>query len=345
MSSGPTSDDIARDATWLVQALEPDEGLARLVAMDREQYRSASFLDDRVLTSGVEGKTVPWTIVEDAASELTKSDARWIFHIGHVGSTLISRLIGEIEGVLSVREPRLLRDLAGAPKEVRKPYLRSVARIMARTFTDQEFACVKATSFASEIAPELVPTGERALFVYATPRNYISAILSGENSIRELEFLSSSRNERMRGRIPVPGNGSMDGAHRAALAWACEMTSLENAAGVMETSEIRWVDFDRMLAHIAPELASIARFFALGTDEKQLRAILEGGTMSRYSKSPDYHYSPALRAELIGETLRRHSREISDAVAMLEQLAQESPLLNRALARAKEDECTGSLNF
>ena len=46
------------------------------------------------------------------------SDARWIFHIGHVGSTLISRLLGELEGVLSVREPRSLRDLTFFPADV-----------------------------------------------------------------------------------------------------------------------------------------------------------------------------------------------------------------------------------
>ena len=47
-----------------------------------------------------------------------RSDARWIFHIGHVGSTLVSRLLGELAGVLAIREPRLLRDLALTPPEV-----------------------------------------------------------------------------------------------------------------------------------------------------------------------------------------------------------------------------------
>ena len=36
-----------------------------------------------------------------------RSDARWIFHIGHVGSTLVSRLLGELDEVLAIREPRL----------------------------------------------------------------------------------------------------------------------------------------------------------------------------------------------------------------------------------------------
>ena len=45
MSSAPTPQEIARDAHWLVQALDPAAGQARLIAMDANSYRAASFLD------------------------------------------------------------------------------------------------------------------------------------------------------------------------------------------------------------------------------------------------------------------------------------------------------------
>ena len=47
MSSAPTPQEIARDARWLAQALDPSAGQVRLIAMDRDSYRAASFLDDR----------------------------------------------------------------------------------------------------------------------------------------------------------------------------------------------------------------------------------------------------------------------------------------------------------
>ena len=132
--------------------------------------------------------------VEAAVAGELRTDARWIFHIGHVGSTLVSRLLGEIDGVLAVREPRLLRDLALSPPEVRAALSSPpVPKLMSRTFAADEIACVKATSFASEIAPELVPPGERALFMYARPRNYIASILAGENSLKELHALADYR--------------------------------------------------------------------------------------------------------------------------------------------------------
>ena len=38
MSSAPNADEIARDATWLAQALDPAQGMVRLVAMDSDSY-------------------------------------------------------------------------------------------------------------------------------------------------------------------------------------------------------------------------------------------------------------------------------------------------------------------
>jgi len=123
MSSAPSREEIARDAKWLAQALDPSSGMVRLIAMDGEAYRAASFLDDRMLQGPVDAQIMPWPEVESAVTGDPRSDARWIFHIGHVGSTLLSRLLGEIDGVLALREPRLLRDLAMSPPEVRSHYV------------------------------------------------------------------------------------------------------------------------------------------------------------------------------------------------------------------------------
>src|SRR3954454_14937934 len=193
MSSAPSPEAIASDATWLAQALDPSAGMVRLVAMNRDSYRKASFLDDRLIQQPVDAQIMPWPEVEAATADDLRSDARWIFHIGHVGSTLVSRLLGEIEGVLALREPRLLRDLALSPPEVRERYVGPVTKLMSRTFAAEEIACVKATSFVSEIAPALVPPGERALFMFAGPRNYIATILAGENSLKELHALGEMR--------------------------------------------------------------------------------------------------------------------------------------------------------
>jgi hypothetical protein len=335
MSSAPTANEIARDATWLAQALDPSAGVARLIAMDAESYRSASFLDDRLLQATVDAQIISWSVIEEAVSHALRSDARWIFHIGHVGSTLVSRLLGEIDGVLAIREPRLLRDLALTPGEVRERYIAPTPRLMSRTFAEAQVACVKATSFASDIAAELVPPGERALFLYASPRNYIGTILAGENSVQELRLLAAPRARRLNARgITLDAQND---AGLAAAAWATEMTALEAAAEAMPNRQIAWVDFDVMLGDTPGELAKIADFFGFAARPGEVASIAAGPLMGRYSKAPEYDYSASLRRELIGEATERDRRDIDAALAMLSATAEKSPLLARALARATGD--------
>ena len=334
MSSAPSPDEIDRDARWLAQAIDPAAGQARLIAMDRESYRAAGFLDDRMLQQPVDAQIVPWPTVEAAISDTMRSDCRWIFHIGHVGSTLVSRLLGELDQVLAVREPRLLRDVALTPTEVRSRYIAPVPRLMSRTFAAEEIACVKATSFVSEIAADLVPPSERALFMYAIPRNYICSILAGENSVIELRMLAVSRAERLGRRVSAIGPAHHD-AELAAVAWACEMTALEDAADRMADCSVQWADFDGMLADMLAALRKVAGHFGFAADNSRLAAIASGSLMTRYSKALEYEYSPGLRRELIAEAEEQHRPQIESALAMLRSAAEKSPLLARAVKRAE----------
>jgi len=333
MSSAPDAEQIARNARWLAQALDPRAGVVRLIAMDREAYRQASFLDDRVLQQPAEAQLVPWAIVSEAASRVERSDARWIFHIGHVGSTLMARMLGELTNVLSVREPRFLRDLTAVPAGERGQYSHAAQFLFSRTFARDEIALVKATSFVSEIAADLVPPGGGAILMFATPRNYVASILAGENSVQELKMLAPSRAQRLaRRHIALPeARHEADGA---AIAWACEMTSLEAAAQALPHGRIQWLDFDAFLQSRTAQLTDAAEFLGFASDGAA--AIATGPLLGRYSKAPEYEYSPALRRDLIAEATARHGREIDDALAMLRSAAETSPLLARALARSGE---------
>ena len=326
----PTAQEIVRDARWLVQAFDPNSGLVRLIEMSADDYRAASFLDDRMLQVPVRSTTRPFAEIATAISGDAREDARWIFHIGHVGSTLVARLLGELDGVLAVREPRILRDLAAWGG--RNQLVPGVRKLLSRTFAPGETALVKATSFVSEIAAELVAPDEQALFLFAQPRAYIASILAGVNSVKEMSVLADSRARRMAGRVRgLSGNSP---AHLAAAAWACEMTALEAAAEAMTDRHVRWADFDALLEDMPSALAELAQFFGFEASAERVREIATGPLMGRYSKALEFDYSPSLRRDLIEQEIRLQGRDIDAAVAMLEAAANDSPLLARALARS-----------
>lgn len=334
MSSAPSPADIVADARWLAQAMDPAGGTVRFVAMSGEDYRNKSFLDDRLFQSPRTFHALPWDAAVFGLGD-ARADARWIFHIGHVGSTLISRLLGELPGVLSVREPRILRDLASAGPSA-EPYFPALRQLLSRTFAEDETALVKATSFASEIAAKLIGAVGLALFVYAAPRPFLGACLAGENTMKEVIALAPSRLDRMAGRVTI-GEIPDRPAHQVAAAWACEMTALEEAAEALGVDAVRWIDFDAFLAAVPETLASAATFLGFDAPADRVRAITDGPLMSRYSKALEYDYSPRLRAELIAEANAAHAADISGALAMLTKAAQDSPLLARALERAHSE--------
>ncbi|HEV7661843.1 MAG TPA: hypothetical protein VGO55_18540 [Allosphingosinicella sp.] len=317
--------------SWLPFAPDPaTDGLAFL-RMTEADYRAASFLDQRILGPASDIQHAPWPVLPAEA----RRDADYIFHIGNVGSTLVSRLLGELDTVFALREPLLLRSFAESPPAPER--FDALTALLSRTFRPGQRANVKATSFTSEIADRLVPAGSRALFLYATPSHYLENILAGENSWQTLQALSPIRLARLQGRCPglEADLAAMHDGLKAALGWACEMTSLEAATSRLPDGTILWMDFDHFLTDPAAYFSAIARFFGREADEATARAICEGPLMGRYSKALDHAYSPALRREILADARRRHAGAIRDALDWLAGLETRYPAVAGAIRRAQ----------
>ena len=333
MSSAPAADEIWKDAHWLVQALDPNAGLVRLVEMDADAYRSASFLDDRLLQARPNAQLVPWAPIAAASPGGARDDVRWIFHIGHVGSTLVARLLGELDGVLALREPRCVYDLTFFPRDVRDAFVPTLRQLLSRTFSPRETAVVKATSFAAEIAAELIGAG-RAMFLYMGARRFIQAMLAGDNSRQSLATLRDQRAQRMRDRVRALDDMATSDAHLAAAAWACEMTALEASAEQLSEEQVHWADFDRMLVDMQAAMLRAADFFGFEATADEVRELVSGPLMTSYSKAPEYRYGRELREELLAQAERDNRPDIDDALVMLDRAAKNAPLLQRALERS-----------
>lgn len=104
----------------------------------------------------------------------------------------------------------------------------------------------------------------------------------------------------------------------------------------MPSCKIAWADFDAMLAEMPNAIAGTAAHFGFSSDPGTIETIVGGPLMQRYSKAPEYQYSASLRRELISDAQAHFAPDIESALAMLERAAEDSPLLVRALSRAKE---------
>lgn len=330
-----TVEAIARSPAWF--PLEPAGGKMRLVALDESAYRAASFLDQRLLKSGYPEQTCTLALLESAAAQL-RPPAHYIFHTGHVGSTLISRLLGEYPELFTLREPALLRSLCGpGPIPAGTPGLAVTLALLGRTWRDEQRALIKVTSFVSELAGQVLAAKERptAIFVFAQPLAYLSGILAGPNSRIENRQLAPARLQRLARRL---GEGHLSLEPRSegeaiAMSWLCEMSALEQAAA-QHASGVLWVNFDAFLAQPMGGLQDIFRALGAAPAAQEIQALVNGPLMSQYSKAPQHAYDAALRRAVLQSGQRDHAQEVARGMAWLEALASRHALIDAVLARA-----------
>lgn len=314
----PHMADLANDRILIAQLGEGD-------------YRSASFLDQRLLTDRIGREWVPWTTLPDLGS--AAPHPHFIFHIGHVGSTLVSRLIAEIADVLPLREPMLLRTLAQVAERIERPEslwspalyrerLRQVGGWLGRSFRPGQQPIVKASSVITAIADDLTANGGRALFLHVPLPRYIETILAGDASTKETLAQAPARMARLAALFPdLPfALWQLPPVTRIAMSWLCEMASAQRTLPPTNP-RYEWADFETLLGDPASALAVQAGHFGLSVDARRIDMALAGPIMRQYSKAPEHGYSPDLRRQLQAEAAARHAPAISDAIDWVEAMA------------------------
>lgn len=328
-------DELVASPAWF--PLENIEGEAvRLIQLDEAAYRAASFLDQRLLGAGYRQSACGLAVLSGAAGRLA-APSHYIFHIGHVGSTLISRLLGAHQSFFALREPALLRAVSVRPApDGGAPSLGVVLALLGRTWRKNQRAVIKATSFVSELADPMLAAGHRpsAIFMFAHPLAYLCGIFAGPNSRADTRELASARLQRLLRRL---GEGDwrpdpLSEGECVAMSWLCEMTALQQVAERF-ASQVLWVNFDTFLGEPFAGLQAI--FQALGEKPapRQIESLVTGPMMRQYSKAPEHAYDAALRRAVLLSAEREHAAQIRRGLQWLQRLSARHPLIQRALNR------------
>jgi hypothetical protein len=337
--TGPTiaADEIIGSPAWF--PLETMEGEAvRLIQLDEAAYRAASFLDQRLLGAGYRQSACGLAVLSGAAGRLA-APSHYIFHIGHVGSTLISRLLGAHQSFFALREPALLRAVSVRPApDAGAPSLGVVLALLGRTWRKDQRAVIKVTSFVSELAELMLAADHRpvAIFMFAHPRAYLRGIFAGPNSLAETRQLAPSRLQRLLRRL---GEGDWRPDPRSqgecvAMSWLCEMTVLHQAADRFE-SQVLWVNFDTFLAEPFSGLQAIFQALGERPAPSEIESLVTGPLMRQYSKAPEHAYDAALRRTVLLSAEREHGPEIRRGMLWLQQAAARRPLIQTVLRLAQ----------
>ncbi|HJW40086.1 MAG TPA: hypothetical protein VJ476_02535 [Rhizomicrobium sp.] len=299
--------------------------------LDEASYRAASFLDDRLLTPGLRGDWVDFALVDEATQGAVElKPLHIIFHTGHVGSTLLSRLIDETGYVLGLREPLPLRTLAEMQDAAAPAFadrFATLLKLWSRGFADTSAVVLKATSTAARLAPALLSAAPQTKAVYLNlrPEAYLATLLAGANVMVDLEGFEVERTKRLRSLLGESSPQAVSIGERVARTWLVE--SLTRARALEGGgSRILPLDFDAMLANLPATIAAVLAHFGIAAPPDFAQSIARSKTLTRYSKAPQqFEYSPQFRAQLLAQARRDHAAEIGKGMVLLERLARKDP--------------------
>ena len=320
-----TPDDLRASPGLYPQKFDPEKGAVYFTRVTEAGYQGASFLDERL--QGANSVWVPFVEVEQAVAGAPAGlPLHFIFHTGHVGSTLLSRLIEEAGGVLGLREPLPLRTLA----EMQDRGDQSVPRVLEtflklwrRGFAGTRTVVLKATSSSGRIAPALLDASpaSKAVYLNLKPEPYLATLLAGANALVDLKGFESERSRRIAAMLGAPPQAPASIGELAAMSWLAESLSRARALDAAGARMLA-LDFDAMLADVGATLLRVLAHFDIAAPPGFAAAIASSPVLMRYSKAPrQFAYSPNMRAQLLAQARAEFGGEIAKGIRYLEEFA------------------------
>ena len=326
-------DDLPSDLGVFPHQYELTNDQVLLVRLAPDVLASASFLDQRVLAPNTPGAWFTWNHVSRAS--LSAARPNYIFHMGHCGSTLMSRLVSAASGSAALREPLPLRILATDAAEGEGSLLGPEKRKERLAFFEACWArgpapvVVKATSMCTDLAADIVAAGQRALFLYQTPSVHLAALLAGQNTLIDLRGFAQMRHRRLSRHMDAAPLATASLGELAAQVWLSEAAGAASVVG----DGFDAINFENFLATPRESLATACDFFGLQTSPEKIAAALSGPIMKTYSKAPEHAFTAETRKQILAEATRNHKDEISRGLAYIEAAGQQSEKLAKAIER------------
>lgn len=282
-----------------------------------EDYRRASFLDQRALHH----RDIPGWVVSRAelAAGLDSAPApdrlHWLFHIGHCGSTLASRLMDLLPGVLGVREPLPLLTLASARGDVATQSWHSIVlHLLARGFDDTRAVIVKPTSLVATMAGDLLRGSGKGCLLWVDLQTWLATMLREKDLI---DSVLDNEDLRLAGsgldRDPLP-----DGP-RLGRAWLAEQMRWQRLlADPALATRVMDLDFSTLLADPAAVSARLAAHYGVEVPADWGRRINDSGLLTRYAKDDAQQFDARTRERELTAAADLHATAIADGLRWAE---------------------------
>jgi hypothetical protein len=312
---------LLQDRRFLPLKLDLERARVLLVRLDEQSRDAAAFLDDRVLVQGVEAYWIPlerW--LEFPRDPQARTD--WIFHIGHCGSTLLTRLMQHWPDVSMLREPGALRDVAAWSVGKRVDAGRLLERLAcdwARA-SQESRTVVKATSSCNVLVEAALGlhAANRAIWLDMAAEPWLATLLKSADSVRDAIAATPERARWVAGddhRL-VQELLALPPVRQCAFGWHVEEQRREKLLAGSHGPRVLHLDFDRLLDDPESTLRRVAAHLDL--DPARVSDAMASPWWRRYSKSAAHAYDAHAREADLRLARERQGDAITDALRWLD---------------------------
>lgn len=332
-----TPAEILADPNYLPFRLDLVERRVLFIRIDKEARQHAAFLDDRLLTGNAQGA---WLALDALPAPVAMPPLHFIFHIGHCGSTLLSRLLQSWPRVQSLREPLPLRTLAEARQQLGRDIARfpttqwqdvlhTLLALWARPLPGIDVTTLKATSSCNGLIESILATApaSRAILLDMPLEPYLATLFKSPDSVRDAAAAAPERFAFLRGAVQdqLLSPNALSLPQLCAMGWLAEQLRFSGLAQGEYATRVLRVRFDALLQQPGPILLRIATH--LGWAEDEVSAALASPAWGRYSKAQDHAYGSTDRAFDLDESRRRYAVQIREGLDFAVSLQKHHPLL------------------
>jgi hypothetical protein len=312
------------NAAWLLYDFDLQTRRAVLLKLQENDYHEASFLDQRIEPRATGRHVIDLPDIGKKLLNLNSptTNPHYIFHLGHCGSTLLSRALSASPNVFPIREPLTLRRLADGFESERKSLLETSLSAHARVFHPGQTPVIKATSTCNKLIHPILSMNEssRAILMYVSLETYLAGMLGKQSPPLDLRGHAKMRLAHWNEMDSAPplDLSQLDTSQLAVLAWLTGMHQLVKA-NFQFPDQTLLLDFEQFLSNPETGLKQTVNFLGF-TEESEL--ILEAwpDISTGYSKKPDEPYSRFNRRKTLLRGLQNHADEIRQGMEDAENL-------------------------
>ena len=300
----------------------------------------------RIFSADTQGAWFPLeTLLETTVGLTVRRTPNFIFHIGHCGSTLISRLLGELPQIFSLREPItllalavILRELgaADAPlnRDTWKQLLTMSLTLLSRTYHADDKPVIKLTSAAGNLLGPVLKThaDSKALLLYVDLETYLTTMLRAEAPRENLRAYAGAWHtdfQQLTGHSDI-APAPLDDNHQVVINWLAMLLTF-NQVTAQHLGRILWLNFDTFLGAPTKHLQAATDFFNLQLPLSAISKLVQSPLMNRYAKDPQQIFDAHVRRRELDDARQHLEVEIRTALDWAESLCMDIPSLESVI--------------